>query len=268
MVGKIISQAKNTLGLDNRLARISYSALVIAVLLLGILPSYLAPEARASPTSSTIVSVFSSTYGSSNITDTGLGTGSQFTIDINVDNAPSFNGYEFALFFDPSFLQAVSTDASTATVFNNPFVATSEICAIGAVGMSVVNFGSLFTGGSGTLAHITFKVLTLGVSPLALAQGTSNPSFSGASSGCGGINWTRLVSPGNVFVDVSTSDGYFSNVVGKLGPVARFTYTPLAPVKGDEITFNATASFDPDSASGSGVTSFLATLSLGTFRFA
>jgi len=46
-----------------------------------------------------IVGVFSSTYGSANITDPSLTIGSRFSVQVNVTNALPFNAYEFALYF-------------------------------------------------------------------------------------------------------------------------------------------------------------------------
>ncbi len=98
--------------------------------------------------------------------------------------------------------------------------------------------------GSGILIQFVFNVKGLGASPFVLAAGTAQPADgTGATTG----DWTRLVLS-NRSVDVSTSDGYFQNNPPKLGPVAKFTFTPSRPLAGDEISFNATTSFDPDNS--------------------
>ncbi len=208
-----------------------------------------------------IVGVFSSTYGSANITQTSLTVGSQFSVQINVTNALPFNAYEFALYFDQNYISLHSYEISTGTVFNNPYKSPSSYDNPGALRLSVVNLnslsqpGGLFTGGSGTLVNITFSVMKSGgVSPLTLAAGTGNPSSSAAppSGLCalcppGSPNWTRLVDGVNrLSYGVETVDGYFKNVAGKSGPVASFRSSPTNPLEGNTITFNATASFDPD----------------------
>lgn len=152
-----------------RLTLFSLSLLLLATLPVGL------SHAIGSSTDLPIISVFSSDYGSSNIIDTSLAVGSQFTIDLNVNNAPTFNGYELALYYDPSYIQAVSTDLTTSTIFPNPYPVVSYTSPIGAVFLSVVNLGG-GSSGSGILARVTFKVIGVGVSPLALAAGVDDPN--------------------------------------------------------------------------------------------
>jgi hypothetical protein len=172
------------------------------------------------------------------------------TVDINVTNAPAFKGYEFSLFFDQKLLTLHSVNFGSGTMFTNPLVATNDNSTWGTIRESVVNLG---TGGAdngtrfgfGILIQFVFSIKGLGASPFVLAAGTSQPAEgAGATEG----DWTRLVYVNNQFIDVSTSDGYFQNDPPKLGPVARFTFIPSRPLAGDEISFNATTSFDPDSS--------------------
>jgi hypothetical protein len=221
------------------------------------------PLAHA-PGSSTFVGVWSSVYSTSNITiaNGSLGPGSQFTVDINVTSAPQFNGFEFALFYDPTNITAVSYDVKTGTVFANPFVNNpgKELATPGIVHLSVENLGNAFICCNGVLTHINFKVNGLGVSPLTLAAGTAVPSNRAGSADGLQPDWTRLVFR-NTPIDVSTSDGYFKNVAGpnRFGPVASFVFAPSAPLAGQVVTFNATASFDPDkpvTQAGTGIKSY------------
>jgi hypothetical protein len=222
------------------------------------------PLAHA-PGSSIFVGVWSSAHSTSNITffDGSLGPGSQFTVDINVTNAPQFNGFEFALFYDPTNITAVSYDVKTGTKFANPFVNNpgKELITPGVVHLSVVNLGDNFICCSGALAHINFQVKGLGVSPLVLAAGTAGPAIGRAGSADGlQPDWTRLAFRATP-IDVSTSDGYFKNVAGptKFGPVASFIFSPIAPQGGQVVTFNATTSFDPDkpvTQAGTGIKSY------------
>jgi hypothetical protein len=177
-----------------------------------------------------------------------LTPGSQVTVDVNVTNAPLFNGFEFSLFFDQKLLTLHSVNFASGTMFNNPFVITNDNTTWGTIRESVVNLGSVSGNGSsfgsGILMNFVFNIKGLGSSPFVLAAGTSQPAEGGgAMTG----DWTRLEYANNQFIDVSTSDGYFQNNPPKLGPVAKFTFVPTRPLSGDTITFNATASFDPDS---------------------
>jgi hypothetical protein len=221
------------------------------------------PLAHA-PGSSTFVGVWSSAYSTSNITITNglLGPGSQFTVDINVTNAPQFKGFELALFYDPTNITAASYDVKTSTLFPNPYVPKpgDVLSTPGSVHLSVVNLGSAFIFGSGPLAHINFRVTGTGVSPLVLAAGTAVPSSRAGSADGLQPDWTRLVFRSTA-IDVSTSDGYFKNIAGpnRFGPVASFAFSPSAPQGGQVITFNATASSDPDkpvTQAGTGIKSY------------
>jgi len=217
-----------------------------------------------------IVGVWSSVYSSNNITVTNgdLGPGTQFTIDINITDAPEFNGYEFALFYDPTNITVVSWDIGPGTtMFNNPLTAGFDNDIVGgAFRISVVNLGNTHFSGSGTLTHITFGVNGLGASPLALAAATPNPSSRAQSPGAKKPDWTLLVvtdpNSGTTSVGspLTTSDGDFRNTAGpgKLPPVASFTWFPVTPFEMQSVSFDASASFDPDKGSdpGSGIASY------------
>jgi hypothetical protein len=179
-----------------------------------------------------------------------LATGTKVTVDVNVTNAPAFNGYEFSLFFDQKLLTLYGINFASGTMFNNPLVATNDNSTWGTIREGVVNLGTGGTDngtrfGSGVLMNFLFTVKGLGASPFVLAAGTSQPA---EGAGATGGDWTRLVYVNNQFIDVSTSNGYFQNDPPKLGPVAKFTFVPTRPLAGDTISFNATNSFDPENA--------------------
>jgi hypothetical protein len=212
-----------------------------------------------------VVGVWSSAYSTNNITVPGpsLGPGSQLIVDINVSNAPKFNSFEFALFYDPTYITVVSYDLTTGTMFPDPFVAIysnttqqtppPHTTNVGAFRISVANLGNVNFQGSGTLVHITFRVKAFGASPLALAAVSPDVSGSATSPVGGKPNWTRLIvstqsSTNYVETPITTSDGYFRNVAGpqNLPPIALFTWTPIRPAQMKSVSFNASASFDPD----------------------
>lgn len=239
---------------------------LIAILVVTI-PAHQFLLVHAGPATA-VVGVWSSTYNSPSVNDTALTPGSQFTIDINVTSAPKFNGFEFALFYDPTRISVVSYDLSTGTMFgptafladysNTTFTTPQYDTNLGAFRIAVVNLGSAQPSGGGTLVHITFRVTGLGASPLALATVAPDPSEMAQSSDGRKPNWTRLIvsnqySTFPVESPLTTSDGYFTNVLSRLGPVASFSSTPGSPQIGQNVIFNASASFDRDVGTGRGV---------------
>ncbi len=198
-----------------------------------------------------VVSLFSNAYGSSNVTDASLTPGHLVTFEINVANAPTFNGYEFSLYYDSHFLQFSSSDTRTGTVFANPFTVREDTSTPGTYSLTVVNIPGNNTAASGTLVHVTFNVVGVGVSPVVLAAGTARPSTFAQQNA-----WTRLVL-GSTPIDTTTADGYFKNDPVHLGPVPSFTFAPLSPVSGNPVTFDASASFDPDNSTGRGISRFI-----------
>ncbi|TMI12582.1 PKD domain-containing protein [Candidatus Bathyarchaeota archaeon] len=226
---------------------------ISSILIITILPM---DNVKGQPVPPAVVSVFSNLYGTNNITDTSLGPGAEFTIDINIANAPNFNAYETALFYDPTYITVASYDYSTGTIFPSPFQASYHNIA-GAVRLSVANFGATTVSGSGTLFHVTFSVNGYGASPLVLAAAVPDPAQSAQGADGYTPNWTRLVvststSTNPVETNVTTTDGYFRNVIGptRLPPVALFNWSPTKIAAGQEVTFNATASFDADNRPG------------------
>jgi hypothetical protein len=182
-----------------------------------------------------------------------LGSGNFFTIQVNVTNPPpnpdgrsGFNGYQFALFWDPVYLQTAGVDGSTNTLCDNPYFAKNDTSTPGRLLVGVANLADYCNLGnvfSGALVSITFNILKAGVSPIVLAAATTQPSAAGSPKG----DFTLLVSPqGSILVQ--TSDGYFKNDPdpAHLGPVASFTYSPKPPVQGGTVTFNATGSYDAE----------------------
>ena len=190
-----------------------------------------------------------------------LGVNSKVTVDVNVTNAPSFNGYELSLFYDPTNLTLSKVNYSVGTVFDSPFAAanlsqTGYPFVPGIIRVSVVNLNGPFNGGSGVLALFTFNIKGVGASPFTLAAGTSIPAEGGGATQ---YDWTRL-QLGGASIDVSTSDGYFQNIQDnpvRLGPVASFMFSPAKPQKGQNVVFDASASFDPDNGLSTALTRWL-----------
>ena len=136
-----------------------------------------------------------------------LAVGSTVIVDVNVTNAPSFNGYEFSLFYDATNLTLSKINLDSGTVFDTPYAAANDTSTWGTVRESVVSLNGQFDGGFGVLAYFTFKIKGVGASPFVLAAGTSNPAEGGGATQ---FDWTRL-QLGGTSIDVSISDGYFQN---------------------------------------------------------
>lgn len=185
------------------------------------------------------VGVWGDAYGSPDISGPSIGPNTTIVVDINVSNAPAFNGYEYTLYFDPVYLQPTYLDVRSG-IFTNPFIGVKDLSP-GRIHLAVVNLGYAATSGSGVLTRISFNVTGRGVSPLTLAAATTEPSTQS-------YIWTQLVLLTQE-IPVTTADGHFSNVLGDPGPVANFTFTPSLPLEGQTVTFNASGSYDPDNNS-------------------
>lgn len=185
------------------------------------------------------IGVWGDAYGSPDISDPSIAPNTTIVIDINVTNAPAFNGYEYTLYFDSAYLQPTYIDVRSG-IFTNPFIGDKELSP-GRIHLVVVNLGYPATSSNGVLTQITFNVTGRGVSPLTLAAATTEPSTLS-------VDYTQLVLLTQE-IPVTTTDGHFSNVEGNRGPVANFTFTPSSPLEGQTITFNATGSYDPDNNS-------------------
>jgi len=189
------------------------------------------------------VGIWGDAYASADISDPSILPGTSIVVDVNVTNAPAFNGYEFTLYYDPAYLQPTYLDVRSG-IFTNPFIGIKDLSP-GRIHLGVVNLGYPATTGNGILTQISFNVTGRGVSPLVLAAATTEPSTQSSS-------WTQLVLLTKE-IPVTTADGHFSNLPGNLGPVASFTFTPSLPLQGQTITFNATGSYEPDNNSPGGI---------------
>jgi len=231
--------------------RILRTLLILLVFLTGAVSIPTLPGATAQPgPGQTVVLVWSNLCGSSNITITNLScgdlsVGNLISVEINVTNAPSFNAYDFTLDYDPDFLTATSTQVEGAgVVFNNTLTADERLDP-GRVRLAVTALGEQYTRSNGTIAKIFFRILAVGVSPLALAAGMKiNPG--------GPAQTYTLLTLGGTPIDTTTEPGYFKNDPVRVGPVASFTFSPSDPEQDEVVSFNATGSFDPDDMTGGG----------------
>ena len=172
-----------------------------------------------------------------------LQIGSSISVQINVTNVlkDEFNGYEFYLYYDPTFLTATGVDTTTvATVFPQPLIVVKQFVPAGTVHV-LGACGACNDTGPGTIVSIIFQIAGIGVSPLTLGAGLSP---NGNAQG-----FTELgsqTSQGAIPLVPTTADGYFKNEPTKLGPKASFTFAPASVKLHQQINFTATGSSDPD----------------------
>jgi len=154
---------------------------------------------------------------------------STFRIDVMVYNVTVLYAWQFRLSWNTDVLEFVS-------VAEGPFLNSSG--AYPSFFVSKINYtagwvyaASTLIGvgreasatGSGVLATVTFKAKGLGQSALDLWH-------------------TMLINFDAVKISHSVEDGYFDNQA----LIASFDYLPLKPVVGENVTFDASSSYDPD----------------------
>jgi len=244
--------------LNKRLTSISIILLLTATLVIS--ASHSPVEVKAASFPAPVVGVWSNACQSFNITLTNaacgsLSVGTTISVQINVTNIFSgeVEGYEFYMYYDPTYLSATGYDASTPpTIFPSPAVLVHDFVPAGTVHLVGACLHCSATG-PGTMVNINFLILKVGVSPLTLAAGLV-PNGNAQS-------FTLLGSPtpqGDVHLVPTTVDGYFKNEPTKLGPKAIFTFAPASAKLHQLINFTATGSFDPDNATAAnqGITQY------------
>jgi len=159
--------------------------------------------------------------------------GDSFTVNINVADVSGLYGWQFKLGFDSKILYANDvTEGPFLDQGGNAFLAKTIDNFQGYVDVACAFLGIGFpVSGSGVLATINFSVLDTGESSLALYDTTLLDSS---------------IPPQNI--GHSTIDGFFYTTL----PVASFSYTPDSygrPIVGEDVTFDASASYDPDGGS-------------------
>ena len=180
-------------------------------------------------------------------------SGSIFSVDINVTDAPVMNSFRVSVQYNPKVLQALGIDYTSSSSYvlgQSPSVSFECIDEVSQVGgacttlddIGVATFWATLvgadTGGttSGPLFSMTFKVLQPGFSNIHFLDARVVYCPSSASSGCVAA-----------FVRSVNFDGYFSDITcnGALctPPVARVTYSPSIVLTGKPVLFNANESY-------------------------
>jgi len=156
-------------------------------------------------------------------------TVSSFTIKINVSDVSGLNNWHLKMRYNPVLLYTNSSLIKPGAFCNYP----------GSIFLSYFEADYLqidwlipfedWVDGKGTLAQITYRVKGKGETILDLYD-------------------TRLgdASTPPTFFDHLSQDGYFRNVDLGQAPVASFDHLPIFPLWYENVTFDASASYDPD----------------------
>ena len=145
----------------------------------------------------------------SNIMDSSLGVGDQFTVDVKIDDVYSLYGFAYKLQYDPAIISAESVTSSflneeTMTIMNK---IDNDVGTIWFFTLSLNPAEP--KSGSGALATITFNVQGIGESTLDLYD-------------------TQLSDKNGNSIGHETEDGYFNNIppATTTTPVTTTIYVP------------------------------------------
>ncbi|MHA1833951.1 MAG: PKD domain-containing protein, partial [Candidatus Baldrarchaeia archaeon] len=188
-----------------------------------------------------------------------LKKGETFTVNITINNVNASDrlvGVEFRLGYNDTLLEVVSvTEGPFFKQFNqtpNPpytffiyYIEPETEFPNGTIIPPHVLVGILLlpnsTGGwpgpmpqgNGTIAQITFKAIYQPVEPLPPANCTLD------------LFQVRAVNDLKEQLPVEEEDGYYE-IIPALYPIVIYEYSPLMPVAGQKVIFNASKSYDPD----------------------
>jgi PKD repeat protein len=170
------------------------------------------------------------------IIDPSIGPGSTIVINASVFDVIDLYTWQIKLFFNPTVLNCTKAWYPSDHVFaGKPMVPVTPIIdnSQGFVLYGASLMGAYKFSGKGTLCQIEFKVLARGASILNFSRPYPDDTYL--------LNYDLDTIPSTV------TDGYFDNRIGPpQPPVALFDYSPKPPLINQLITFDASASYDPD----------------------
>lgn len=169
----------------------------------------------------------------------GATVGASFTVEIKISDAVDVFSWQFRLEWNATVLDFVSVeegdfleDQPGGTIFTN--VTEQDNIGTDYIVVFCTTLGNWpGVSGLGTLATVTFLVEDVGETPLHFR----NPYPAETPD-------TFLMSSQVAHIDFTAEDGLFTNVAGL--PIPSFTYSPSIPRIGANVTFDASASEDPD----------------------
>ncbi|MEM3566346.1 MAG: PKD domain-containing protein [Candidatus Bathyarchaeia archaeon] len=166
------------------------------------------------------------------IVDPSITPGSIVVINVSVVNVEYFYSWQVKILFNPAVLNCTNVEIPPNHIFaGRTFATVTPIIdnIRGYIKHTATLVGDQYVNGSGILCKITFKVI---------GKGVSNINFSRPYGG-----ETFLWDYNLELIDADIIDGYFANAAP---PTAYFDFSPRSPVVNEEITFNASKSYDPD----------------------
>lgn len=221
----------------------TYASLLVLVLSTSLMFSIMPPD-KTSGTHLTqpLVGVWSDTYKSSIIADENLGPGLTFAVSVNVTEVTDLTTYSITLRYFSDALTTSDANVQLDTVEGKEFQeigrevndATGTITIIAGLGGDVVTVPV-----SAKLFSVLFTVDRIGSTFLSLTTVRLGVVVDG---------FPQPITP-------TIEDGSFSNT-GNRPPVAsfKFNWTDIFPdavvTQGETVTYNASASFDPDALPG------------------
>jgi PKD repeat protein len=173
----------------------------------------------------------------SSIDDPSITPGSTIVINASVTDATNIFTWQVKVFFNPTVLNATQATYPSDHIFTGlPFIPVTPVLDNTAgsvtIGASLIGSASGFTG-SGTLCQMEFTVLSRGLSPLDFSEPYGSDTF--------------LLDPDLSEIPAEVNNGYFDNRLDlPEPPVAIFDYSPKPVIVSQMITFDASASYDPD----------------------
>jgi PKD repeat protein len=173
----------------------------------------------------------------SSIIDMSLGPGTSLIINLTVADVTNLFTWQAQILFNPGILNCTNATYPAGNIFagKSTIPVTPLIDNVG----GSVTFGCSLTGsgvftGSGAMCQIGFNVVGWGNSALSYSLPYGSDTF--------------LLDTDLSVIPSMVANGYFKNAEHKepQPPVAVFDYSPKTVIVGQLVTFNGSASYDPD----------------------
>lgn len=163
----------------------------------------------------------------SGIDDSTIIAGETFSVNVSISNVEELFSFMFTMSFNNSLLNV--TNLSVVPFLNEPTDVEPRINnTLGFISLNVTSTAAEAASGSGALANVTFKVLTVGACFLDLYDTSVDDKLA------------RLKEP-KFQHNPPGEDGYFSNIpAGHDIAVTRVTVVPKTVTAGETMTINAT----------------------------
>jgi len=167
------------------------------------------------------------------IIDQSLVPGSTITINASVIDVSDIYAWQVKITFNPTIINCSKIWLPSDHIFAGKSM--TDVPPVLDNVNGYVMYGATLVGeiptfsGSGTLCQLNFTVI---------GKGASNINFSTPYG-----EDTFLLNSTLDIVSVEIINGYFANAIP---PIASFDYSPKTPIVNESVTFNASASYDPD----------------------